>query len=153
MSNFVLLIMMILTFIYSFSQSKTYNFPMQKMFLAACIIAATSTFSPLKAQLLSTATPSTEVTTSNIATDKPEWSLFTDRENSMVYIDFEKINVNLNGLVVKDKEGKVVFKDDALWQLPVNTIYEVDFSKLPKGDYSIELKSFTATLKQDVAIN
>jgi hypothetical protein len=153
MSNFVLLIMMILTFIYSFSQSKTYNFPMQKMFLAVCIIAATSTFSPLKAQLLSTATPSTEVTTSNIATDKPEWSLFTDRENSMVYIDFEKINVNLNGLVVKDKEGKVVFKDDALWQLPVNTIYEVDFSKLPKGDYSIELKSFTATLKQDVAIN
>jgi hypothetical protein len=144
--------MMILTFIYSFSQSKTYNFSMQKMFLAACIIAATSTFSPLKAQLLSTASTS-EATTTNLATDKPEWSLFTDKENGMVYIDFEQININLNGLVVKDNEGKVVFKDDALWQLPVNTIYEIDFSKLPKGAYSVELKSFTATLRKDIAIN
>jgi hypothetical protein len=144
--------MMILTFIYSFSQSKTYNFPMQKMFFAACVIAATSTFSPLKAQLLSTATPS-EAGTTNPATDKSEWSLFTDKENSMVYIDFEQININLNGLVVKDKEGKVVFKDDALWQLPVNTIYEIDFSKFPKGAYSVELKSFTATLRKDIAIN
>lgn len=144
---------MVLTFIYSFSQSKTYNFSMQKMFFAACVIVATSTFSPLNAQLLSTATPPSEVTTANFATEKPEWSLYTDKENSMVYIDFEKINVNLNGLIVKDNAGKVVFKDDALWQLPVNTIYEVDFSKLPKGAYSIELKSFTATLKQEVAIN
>ena len=145
--------MMILTFFYSFSQSKTYNFSMQKMFFAACVIAATSTFSPLNAQLLSTATPSSEATTTNPASDKSEWSLFTDKENSMVYIDFEKINVNLNGLVVKDAAGKVVFKDDALWQLPVNTIYEVDFSKLPKGDYAIELKSFTATLKKEISIN
>jgi hypothetical protein len=152
MSNFVLLIMMILTFFYSFSQSKTYNFPMQKMFFAACVIVATSTFSPLKAQLLSTATPSEAITT-NLATNKPEWSLFTDKENGMVYIDFEQININLNGLVVKDKEGKVVFKDDALWQLPVNTIYEIDFSKFPKGAYSVELKSFTATLRKDIAIN
>jgi hypothetical protein len=144
--------MMILTFIYSFSQSKTYNFPMQKMFFAACVIVATSTFSPLKAQLLSTAT-SSEAGTTNPATDKSEWSLFTDKENGMVYIDFEQININLNGLVVKDKEGKVVFKDDALWQLPVNTIYEIDFSKFPKGAYSVELKSFTATLRKDIAIN
>jgi hypothetical protein len=125
---------------------------MQKMFFAACVIVATSTFSPLKAQLLSTAT-SSESGTTNPATDKSEWSLFTDKENSMVYIDFEQININLNGLVVKDKEGIVVFKDDALWQLPVNTIYEIDFSKLPKGAYSVELKSFTATLRKDIAIN
>lgn len=143
---------MILTYFNYFSQSKTYNFPMQKMFFAACVIVATSTFSPLKAQLLSTAT-SSESGTTNPATDKSEWSLFTDKENSMVYIDFEQININLNGLVVKDKEGIVVFKDDALWQLPVNTIYEIDFSKLPKGAYSVELKSFTATLRKDIAIN
>ena len=125
---------------------------MQKSLLAALIIAATSAFTPLKAQLLSTSTSSGTETT-NLTSNKQEWSLYTDKENSMVYIDFEKININLNGLVVKDKEGKVVFKDDALWQLPVNTIYEVDFSKYPKGAYSIELKSFTATLKKEVAIN
>jgi hypothetical protein len=126
---------------------------MQKSLLAALVIVATSAFSPLKAQLLSTSTPPSGTETTNLTTDKSEWSLYTDKENSMVYIDFEKINVNLNGLVVKDKEGKVVFKDDALWQLPVNTIYEVDFSKLPKGAYSVELKSFTATLRKDVVIH
>lgn len=82
-----------------------------------------------------------------------DWSIFTDGENRMVYIDFEKINVNLSSVNLKDADGKVVFKDETLWQLPVNTIYEIDFSKYPKGGYTVELKTFTSTLKKSVHIN
>lgn len=82
-----------------------------------------------------------------------DWSIFTDGENRMVYIDFEKINVNLSSVNLKDADGKVVFKDETLWQLPVNTIYEIDFSKYPKGSYTVELKTFTSTLKKSVHIN
>jgi hypothetical protein len=119
---------------------------MNKFIAAVAFMTAIFAQNPAHAQLLSL--KSTEASQSA----KQDWSFYTDAENRMLYIDFEKINVNLNGIVVKNKDGKVVFKDDALWELPVNTIYEVDFSKEPKGDYIVEVKTFTTTLRKTVTI-
>jgi hypothetical protein len=109
---------------------------------------------PAHAQLLSVANSETE--TKQQATQptniQQDWSFYTDRESRILYIDFEKITCNLTGLVVKDKENKIIFKDDALWELPVNTIYEVDFSKFSTGDYVVELKSFSSVFKKTVSI-
>ena len=58
----------------------------------------------------------------------------------------------MSSVTVKDADNKVTFKDENLWQLPVNTIYEVDFSNKPAGQYTIELRTFTATLKKVVTI-
>ncbi len=92
-------------------------------------------------------------TSKQSTSDKQDWSIYSDRENNIVYVDFEKINVNLSGLVVRDNDNKVLFKDDMVWQLPVNTIYEVDLSKYPKGEYTLELKTFTAVLRKMVMVN
>ena len=119
--------------------------------LIALAIAFCSTFSTLHAQLLSLNTTGYETTKQ--ADNNKDWSIFTDSENRMVYVDFEKINVNLSNITVKDLEGKVLFKDETLWQLPVNTIYEIDFSKFPKGNYVIELKTFTNVIKKNVTIS
>jgi hypothetical protein len=127
--------------------STTLQFNMNKIITAAVFMTALFAQNPAHAQLLSL--NSTETSKSD---NKQDWSFYTDAENRMLYIDFEKINVNLNGIVVKNKEGKVIFKDDALWQLPVNTIYEVDFSKEPKGDYTVEVRTFTTTLRKTVTI-
>lgn len=123
---------------------------MRKILIVA-IIAFCSSFSALHAQLLSINTAGYETTkqTDNTA----DWSIYADSENRMLYIDFEKINVNLSSMIVKDLDGKILFRDETLWQLPVNTIYEVDFSKFPKGNYVIELKTFTSSIKKNVAVN
>ncbi len=123
---------------------------MRKILIAA-IIAVCSSFSPLHAQLLSINSLGYETTkqTDNTA----DWSIYTDSENRMLYVDFEKINVNLSSMMVKDLEGKTLFRDETLWQLPVNTIYEIDFSKYPKGNYVIELKTFTSVIKKNVIVN
>ena len=123
------------------------QFNMNKIITAVVFMTALFAQNPAHAQLLSLNNAET-----NKSDIKQDWSFYTDAENRMLYIDFEKINVNLNGIVVKNKEGKVVFKDDALWDLPVNTIYEVDFSKEPKGDYIVEVKTFTTTLRKTVTI-
>jgi Domain of unknown function (DUF3244) len=123
---------------------------MKKLFSAAAIMVAFSIIAPLNAQLLSTTSNGTDA---NKQTETlKDWSFFTDTENHIVYIDFEKIDVNLSSVTVKDADNKVAFKDENLWQLPVNTIYEVDFSDKPKGQYTIELRTFTATLKKVVTI-
>lgn len=134
-----------------FSQNKSYS-SMQKFLLGFALVAASACISPLKAQLLSVNNAPAGDETTKQTTTKQEWSIFTDNENRMAYIDFEKINVNLSGVSVKNNAGEVVFKDETLWQLPVNTIYEVDFSNFPKGEYTIELKSYTCNLNRTITI-
>jgi hypothetical protein len=123
---------------------------MRKVFIAALFIVVSTFLSPLHAQMLSV---SGNETSKQATSDKQDWSIYSDKENNMVYVDFEKINVNLSGLVVRDNDNKVLFKDDMVWQLPVNTIYEVDLSKYPKGEYTLELKTFTAILRKTVMVN
>ena len=127
--------------------STIFQFNMNKIIAAVVFMTALFAQNPAHAQLLSL-----NSTETNKSDNKQDWSFYTDAENRMLYIDFEKINVNLNGIAVKNKEGKVIFKDDALWELPVNTIYEVDFSKEPKGDYTVEVRTFTTTLRKTVTI-
>lgn len=79
------------------------------------------------------------------------WTFYHDKENKVYYIDFETINVNLNELIIKNSKGDVVFQDE-LWRLPVNAIYELDFSKYKPGRYEVELRTFTGFIKKDVLI-
>lgn len=84
--------------------------------------------------------------------ERNDWMIYADAENHLVYIDFEKINTNLNVVAVKNEAGQVVFKDDNLWQLPVNTIYEIDCKKFSAGDYTLELKSFTTSCSRTIHV-
>jgi hypothetical protein len=130
---------------------KSYNYSRMKKFIIGAFFLASASLTPLHAQLLSVNNSNSNDKT-EVNDNKLNWSVYTDNENHVVYIDFEKINLNLNGIVVKDGEGKVVFKDDALWQLPVNTIYEVDCSNYPKGEYLIELRTFTTVMRKAISV-
>lgn len=79
------------------------------------------------------------------------WSLYADEENKVYYIDFESLKVNLSDIIVKNENGQVLLKDD-VFELPVNTIYELDFSQYGSGDYSIELRSFTGIIRKTISI-
>ena len=80
-----------------------------------------------------------------------EWSFFFDAENKIYYIDFETISRNLTTVKVVAKDGKAIISDDVA-DLPVNTIYELDCSKLTKGAYTVELHSYTEIIKKEVTL-
>ena len=81
-----------------------------------------------------------------------DWTFYLDKESNVYYIDFESISVNLSDIKVYDKQGEVVLSDK-LWDLPVNTIYELDLNKLQPGDYKIELRSYTGVIQKDVSVS
>lgn len=80
-----------------------------------------------------------------------DWSIYSDEENQTYYIDFEKITFNLNKIVVLDDQKNVVFQEE-VFDLPVNTIYELDLKPFGKGEFSIEIRSFTNFIKKEVSV-
>ncbi len=68
-----------------------------------------------------------------------DWSIYADDENGLIYVDFENIGVNLNDLLVRNKNGEIVFKDE-VWNLPVDTIYEIDLTAFGNGTFEVELR-------------
>lgn len=81
-----------------------------------------------------------------------EWAFYLDKENKVYYIDFESINVNLNDIRVYDQAGELV-KSDKLWDLPVNTIYELSIADLKPGNYKIELRSYTGLIEKEISLS
>ena len=81
-----------------------------------------------------------------------DWTFYLDKENKVYYIDFESISVNLSDLKVVDAKGGVVMTDK-LWDLPVNTIYELDLKGLEPGNYRIELRSYTGVIEKEVSVS
>jgi len=81
-----------------------------------------------------------------------EGSIFSDDENQTYFIDFEKINVNLSEIAVTNKQGEVIFKDE-VYDLPVNSIYELDTSEFGSGDYVVELRTYTGVIKKDISVD
>lgn len=80
-----------------------------------------------------------------------DWSFYSDEENKLFYIDFENISANLSDIIVKNADGKILFKED-VFDLPVNTIYELDLSGYAAGNYEIELRSYTSVMRKSFKI-
>jgi hypothetical protein len=115
---------------------------MKKILYAALLWSISVWVMPAQAQLLAIKPSETLILTP----EKNNWAIFTDVEKKLVYIDFEKIPVNISEISVRDTDNKLIFRDPTVWELPVNTIYEVDFAAFPKGDYALELRSFTGAI-------
>lgn len=86
-----------------------------------------------------------------VSLDNADWSFYADDDDRTFYVDFEKINVNLSDVVIKNESGEIVFKDDVM-ELPVNAIYELNFEEYGVGDYTVELRSFTKVIRKDISI-
>jgi len=87
----------------------------------------------------------------NLDETEADWSFYSDDESKTYYIDFEKLSFNLSEIVVKDAAGTILVREDVL-DLPVNTIFELDFSEFVSGKYQIELRSFKGMLRKEIAL-
>jgi len=74
------------------------------------------------------------------------WSFHTNTEGKLLYIDFESLGGKMSRLVLKSETKTVVVEDNHLYDLPINTIYEVNLEKLPKGRYFVELYTYSQEL-------
>ena len=120
---------------------------MLKFAIAVVLLLSGTTF--LGAQSLAHTTNGSEARPAQV--NQEDKVIFADQSNKTFFIDFECINVNLSGIVVKDILGGVVFKDEVA-NLPVDTIYELNLSRMSPGTYDIELQSYTGVIKKTVTL-
>jgi hypothetical protein len=120
---------------------------MLKFAIAVVLLLSGTTF--LGAQSLAHSTNGSEARPAQV--NQEDKVIFADQSNKTFFIDFERINVNLSGIVVKDILGGVVFKDEVA-NLPVDTIYELNLSRMSPGTYDIELQSYTGVIKKTVTL-
>lgn len=121
-------------------QSKIY-FPI----LIAFFCSATSAFS----QQVSVENLTAKGVTAAVSEDQ---SLYTGGSEKVYYIDFEDLRMNLSEIILKNDQGKVLLKDD-VFDLPVNTIYELDLSQYGSGTFEVELRSFTGVIRKTIAVD
>lgn len=80
-----------------------------------------------------------------------DWTIFHDSETNLYYIDFEMIKVNISDVVIRDEKNQVIFEDD-VFDLPVNTIYELDMNAFQAGKYRVELRTFTDIIAKNIEL-
>lgn len=73
--------------------------------------------------------------------------VYLDTDEKICFVDLEKVNVNLKQAVLINAAGDEVISKQ-LQGLPVNSIVELDYSKLPSGAYVLELRSYRGTTHQ-----
>ncbi len=126
---------------------------MERLVFTVAFVLVTSLSGQLYSQSTTSLNSSAATTVSKLLDmSSTDWSFYIDEEQDIYYIDFEKINVNLNDLKVKNEAGETVLEDN-LYDLPVNTIYELDLSEYPKGTYDVELRTFTGVISKKVTLN
>lgn len=71
------------------------------------------------------------------------WTFHTNQNSKLLYIDFEALGGKMSHLVIRSNEKSVVIEDNHLFDLPANTIYEVNLDNLKRGSYFVELYTFS----------
>ncbi len=94
---------------------------------------------------------SVEASTLHVVADDESGIFFTDPENKVCFIDFSEINGYAKHLIVKNKEDEVIV-DEMLWDLPQNSIYELDFEEYKEGNYEIELHTYTSVINKKMDV-
>jgi hypothetical protein len=101
-------------------------------------------------------TPSSDIDWANFEnelTEEDNWSFHTNQEGKLLYIDFESLGGKMNRLVLKSAEKEVVIEDNHLFDLPINTIYEVNLEKLERGSYFVELHTYdNKVIREEITI-
>ena len=121
------------------------------LFLTGSLSAVVAQTASLQNKAFSEPANMTASSSSLLNMDTESWSLYADEENNLYYVDFATLSVNLNDIVVTRDDGEVVLREQVL-DLPVDTIYEIDFNQYGEGNYVIELRSFTDVIRRKVTI-
>ncbi len=77
------------------------------------------------------------------------WTFYLDAAERKCYIDFETISVNLDEIVVHHASGDQVHSAE-LWNLPVDSIYELDMQGWKPGKYMVSLRTMTGVIRREL---
>ncbi len=80
------------------------------------------------------------------------WTFHTDLQRKVLYIDFQALGGNMSKMLLLDAQQNIMLEDDQLFDLPSNTIYEVDLADLAAGTYTLELHTYNSIIKEVINV-
>ena len=69
-------------------------------------------------------------------------AVYQSDDRTKVFIDFSEIPVNLKSIQVLNGDGDV-FVNKVVYELPVNSLFEIDLTDFPATDLVLEIQTFT----------
>ena len=69
-------------------------------------------------------------------------AIYQSDDRTKVFIDFNEIPVNLKSIQILNSKGDV-FLNKVVFDLPVNSLYEIDLTDFPGSDLVLEIQTFT----------
>ena len=79
------------------------------------------------------------------------WILFENEDDKTIFIDFESIKSTVSDIRIKTESDEIHFTD-VVSDLPNDTIYELDLSTLPEGNYTIEIRTYQEVLSKKIKV-
>lgn len=76
---------------------------------------------------------------------------FMDPESKVCFIDFAMLDGYAKHLVVRN--GDEIIVDERVWELPTNTIYELDYANYSQGNYLVELHTYSKVVQKRISVN
>lgn len=98
-----------------------------------------------------TATLEGNISISNFTTSAEAEVFFFDSEEEICFVDFANFNLNINSIFFVDAKGNEIFSEE-VWDLPVNTIYELSTKDLKSGTYHLILNTYKGNMSKDIEI-
>ena len=83
--------------------------------------------------------------------EESSWTLFEDQIEKSFYIDFDSFNLNLKEVLIKNIQGDIIYRNK-VYDLPVDAIFELNFSNYPSGYYTIEVHSFISVFSKSLEL-
>ncbi len=77
-----------------------------------------------------------------IASSTFQDAVYQSTDNRKVFIDFNEIPVNIKCIQVLNQNGDVFVKKN-VYELPVNSLFEIDLSHFPSDNLVLEIQTFT----------
>ncbi|MCH2043121.1 MAG: hypothetical protein MK212_03195 [Saprospiraceae bacterium] len=88
-----------------------------------------------------------------IEVEEQNWVIHTDLTKKIVYVDFEELGGKMKTIQLKDQKNAVLLEDDTLFDLPVNTIYEISLKDLSEETYFVELHTYNGVYRQEIKLS
>ena len=77
-----------------------------------------------------------------IPSDTYQKAVYQSDDGTKVFIDFNEIPVNLKSIQVLNSNGDI-FVNKVVFELPVNSLFEIDSTEFPGADLVLEIQTFT----------
>lgn len=123
---------------------------MKKIVLTTFYFALAAIFLPVNTFAASVA-PTTTIQTQCLFGDAPAGVIFLDPDSKTVMVDLKQLEGAASEIRVTDTDGKVVITKD-ISKMHTDDMVELDVSKLEAGNYTVEVSTYSQTLKQAISL-